>query len=686
MTTLPYSHADSLDDKQRQAVESPIGNSVVEAIAGSGKTRCLVHRINNLIEHGVQPHQIMMVTFTRNAAREMIERLNKLLTPTNQQEVPFAMGLPQPVIATSQLLSGTFHSIAVSLLRQYTEPEISKNMQFLTSNDDYEIMTLYRNQVIENHECSFMLLDAKTVKKKFTSMVCSKIASYHLNQCVTLDQAISHYKKKDYELEIIPDEYFKEAIHAYFNYKQKNFLLNYDDMLVYCYNYFNTFPEKLKIFHQRVKHLLVDEYQDINPIQFKLIQQWNQGSLFAIGDKAQAIYHWRGSDSKFITDFESYFPNVTRYTINNNYRSGAKILKAAEAVIRLNHGAFEKIQLNPVKMNGQGEIYFRSFDTNKEAETDIITQLIENHKLGTPYHDQVVLCRSGRQFYGLETLLRKQKMDYRVVGGQSLFDNPITRPIVGLLNIIGYFNKDFYYPNYFSLFPSIGIKGARKLTETLVTLNYDFNTFKEQYCKTSGQKQAIDVLLYVFDQAYDPQSTKISPKNLIQAFRLVFYDQYIHKQVENNKSIKDKQQNLKEKMNILDEFQKTATNYENELYKFLEEMCLSDNDRKRLKSQKESVSKDLLTLSTMHSAKGLEWDIVYLPNWNENVFPSFHASKNPIELQEETNLAYVSLTRAKKKAYVYKAEYSASQYNYNERLKPSPFYCAAKHAIIKETY
>lgn len=621
-----------LDAQQRALVEAPFGIILGEAIAGSGKTRCLTHRVANLIDHGIDESQILMVTFTNKAAREMKERIAQLLNKQMDQ---------------LNIVSGTFHSIALEYLKKLNP---SVRYDILDQDDDLAYLKLakeeYLSTILDELTLHYDEITAKDIVEeirkrtspKVLHQLISNMINFNKKAAELIDEAIMNGKDLDKEHSL--------KIMKYFLIKKRNAnFLNFDDILL-------LFLSELKkestqqYFKQNIYHVLVDEYQDINWLQFHIVKLLNQNnSLFVIGDKAQSIYGWRGSQDVFIVNFKEYFPDAQVYTIDNNYRSSSNILKIAEKVIHKNYK-----DMNIIGRLGPGiEVSCQKYNTPKDESVAIIDS-IQDHKLkGKDRNNMCVLFRSRREIGFFEAKLKQEDIPYRIFGAGSLFDRAAVKQLIYVVKALNNMEIDFIYSSIFSLFKGTGLAGASKIVKLLMLENFDFVLASE---KNKKYQRHYDVVKNTFDIFHEKQCLG----NALQ----YFYDEVLLPDYLTPKHTKGgivDYDALNTDILFCQNFISVVEEYTpNDIDKLVEEILLDPN------KHDEDSQEDMLNISTIHSAKGLEWDIVYMPSMAMGIFPMKEATK------EEINLCYVAFTRAKEKLFL-----SYYQYFMNQVWKPSIF-------------
>ena len=600
---------DTLNKEQKQAVTTISGPVLLLAGAGSGKTRALTHRIAYLIgEMGVNPWNILAITFTNKAAGEMRERVDDLVG-----------------FGADQVWVSTFHSACMRILRRHIDR--------LGFSNDFTIYDTDDQKVMMKGICKNLNIDTKTYKER------------------ALLGAISSAKDKlvsvrEYELDAMND--YGKSVYArvYREYQetlQKNNALDFDDIIVKTVELFKTCPEVLESYQERFQYIMVDEYQDTNLAQFELVRLLadRYRNLCVVGDDDQSIYRFRGANIRNILDFEQYFPEAAVIKLEQNYRSTQSILDAANAVIRNNVSRKDKA-LWTEKTAGS-RIHLRQFDTAyEEAEyiADDVARKVK--KEGAQYKECAVLYRTNAQARLLEERMIMEGIPYNVVGGTNFYSRMEVKDILAYLKTIDNGRDEVALRRIINV-PKRGIGAA--------TLD-----------KLEDYAQMVDISLYEAMRQADEimslgkTSAKIRPfVHLIESFRKaqkeltvaelikeivdqIGYRDYL--QDYDDEGSEDRMENVDELITKAVTYQETHE--ESSLTDFLAEVALvaeidnvDDND-------------DRVLLMTLHSAKGLEFPNVYLAGMEDGLFPSYMTimSDDPEDVEEERRLAYVGITRA----------------------------------------
>lgn len=606
---------DTLNEPQREAVYYTEGPLLILAGAGSGKTRVLTHRIAYLIEEkGVNPWNILAITFTNKAAGEMRERVDRLVG-----------------FGSESIWVSTFHSMCVRILRRH--------ISLLGYDTNFTIYDADDQKTLMKDVCKLLQIDTKIYKER------------------ALLAAVSHAKNElvtpeEFRLNAGGDFSQRKIAEVYEEYEKQlkaNNALDFDDLLIKTVQLFQTQADVLEYYQERFRYIMVDEYQDTNTVQFELVRLLasKYRNLCVVGDDDQSIYKFRGANIKNILNFEQYFEDAKVIKLEQNYRSTSNILNAANAVIRNNAGRKDKTLWTD---NGEGEkIQFRQFDSAyDEAEyiVDDIRKRVQEKEYS--YHDNVILYRTNAQSRMFEEKFVTANIPYKIVGGINFYarreikdllaylktvdngkDDLAVRRIVnvpkrgiGLTSInrvqdyAAAYNIGFYDAlRAVDLIPNIG-RGASKL-ESFVALIEHFKTDAEDMSISDLLKEIIEETGYI---------ESLQAEDMVEAeTRIENIDELLSKVAAYEEDCEDR-------------------NEPASLSGFLEEVALvADID-----SLDENT--DYVVLMTLHSAKGLEFPNVYLAGMEDGLFPSYMTitADDPEEVEEERRLCYVGITRAEK--------------------------------------
>ena len=600
---------DTLNPKQKEAVLHTDGPLLILAGAGSGKTRVLTHRIAYLIDEcGVNPWNIMAITFTNKAAGEMRERVDNLVG-----------------FGAESIWVSTFHSSCVRILRRHIE-----NLGYTTSFSIYDSddqKTLMR-QVFKTLD-----IDTKQFKERSVLSAISSAKDKLITPEEFLLNAGGDFREKK------TGEIYKE----YQKQLKKNNALDFDDLIVKTVELFQNNPQILDYYQERFRYIMVDEYQDTNMAQFKLVSLLasKYRNLCVVGDDDQSIYRFRGADIQNILSFENTFPGTMVIKLEQNYRSTQNILDAANEVIRHNFGRKDKTLWTA---NGEGDkILFKQFDTAKDEADFVVRQIRDS---GYSYQDQAVLYRTNAQSRLLEERCIFYNVPYRLVGGVNFYQRKEIKDILAYLKTIANGVDDLSVIRIINV-PKRGIGATTigRVTAFASEHNMSFyDTLKEAKQIPGIGKAAEKISRFIAQMevframAY---SEEYSMKDLIDH---ILEDTGYGEELQEEGEIE-----AQTRLENIEELINKAAAYEEDsehptLDEFLEQVALvADIDNV-------DDTEDRVTLMTLHSAKGLEFPKVYLVGMEDGLFPGMMSimSDDKTEMEEERRLCYVGITRAKK--------------------------------------
>ena len=604
---------DTLNEEQREAVFHTEGPLLILAGAGSGKTRVLTHRIAYLIEEkGINPWNILAITFTNKAAGEMRERVDDIVG-----------------FGSESIWVSTFHSTCVRILRRHIDRLGYDNNFTIYDSDDQK--TLMKDV------CKLLQIDTKTYRER---TILSAISS-------AKDEMIT---PEEYELNAYGDFSKKKIAEAYKEYERQlkaNNALDFDDLLVKTVQLFQTQPEILEYYQDRFRYIMVDEYQDTNTVQFKLISLLaaKYKNLCVVGDDDQSIYKFRGANIQNILSFEKEFEHTKVIKLEQNYRSTSTILDAANAVIKNNVGRKAKSLWTE---NGEGEkIQFRQFDTAyDEAEYIVgdIRERVDNGKAA--YCDHAVLYRTNAQSRLFEEKMITANIPYKIVGGVNFYARKEIKDLLAYLKTIDNGKDDLAVRRIINV-PKrgIGLTTVNRITEAAQQRGI---SFYEALCSAdlvSGLGRSISKLesFAAMIEYFRKEAEHLSITELME--EILTETGYVEElKAEGEEEAEVRLQNIDEFLNKIAAYEESCEEELPTLSGFLEEVALvADIDSLDEES-------DYVVLMTLHSAKGLEFPYVYLAGMEDGIFPSYMTitADDPTEIEEERRLCYVGITRAKK--------------------------------------
>lgn len=638
-------YLDNLDESQRKAVEYIEGPSLVIAGAGSGKTRVLTTKIAFLTAHGLKPWNILALTFTNKAAREMRERVAAIVGEG----------------VAKYLVMGTFHSVFAKILRKEA-PLLGYTSKF-TIYDRTDSTSLVKNIV------KGMGLDVKVYKP---SIVLSKISQAKNN----LILAEEYFNDPDI-LKRDDSDKVPEVGHIYMKYQQRlkaSDAMDFDDLLVKMYILLTTHEEVRRKYVDRFNFVLVDEYQDTNRTQARIL--WlltrERQMLCVVGDDAQSIYAFRGADIGNILNFTRIFPDARLFKLERNYRSTKSIVDAANSVIAHNRNRIPKDVYSLAGAGQKIEIYPTESDV-EEAERVVKSVCKTNADNGVSYSEIAVLYRKNAQSRVIEEALRKSGVPYRVYGGLSFYERKEVKDAIAYFRMTVNPNDDEAFRRVVN-YPARGIGNTtlEKLmsvaTNNGISLWETVNTFA---AKELGVSATTYGRISKFVAMINGFAAKAGELDAYALGNEILEESGVRTEIVTDTSDLSRKENLDELINALYDFvaQETETNGSAEnatIENYLADVALLTD------ADKNDADKEKVSLMTIHSAKGLEFSAVCIVGLEEEIFPGHQAFFDSRELEEERRLFYVALTRAKEYCYISYARFRFSYGNVTES-DPSRF-------------
>ena len=595
---------DLLNEWQLEAVKTTNGPLLILAGAGSGKTRVLTYRVAYLInEEKIDPYNVLAITFTNKAAKEMKDRIIGILGSK-------ALGIQ----------ISTFHSLGVLIVKENYEKAGYKNNFTILDSDDS--LTLIK-KILKELNLDPKMYNPKAIRNQISGTK---------NQLLT---------SKEYEKYAMTD-FEKVVFKVYQKYEDKllvNNSLDFDDLLMLPIKIFRKYPEVLKHYQERFKYILIDEYQDTNEAQYTFVKMLSAKykNICVVGDNDQSIYSFRGANYHNILNFEKDYPNCKVIMLEKNYRSTKTILNAANDVIKNNKERKDKNLWTDNELGNKIK-YHRALDEKDEAFYVLqeVKKLIDQ---GIKLNDIAVLYRTNAQSRNIEEALLRESIPYRVIGSFYFYNRKEIKDLISYLKVIYNSNDDISLLRIINV-PKRGIgdKTIQNLTEKANSLN-------------TSLFEAIDSGKELLFKQTINELKEISEKSsLTELIDQILNKSGIKNELENEKSIE-----ADIRLENLEEFKTITRNYEENkgiasLDEFLNEISLvSDVEEYRNRD-------DVITLMTIHSAKGLEFNNVFLIGMEEGIFPHQAAFFDNNELEEERRLCYVAITRAKEKLYIVNAK------------------------------
>lgn len=604
---------DGLNREQQQAVQHTEGPLLILAGAGSGKTKVLTVRIAYLLAQGVNPYEILAITFTNKAAKEMKSRVEGLVGDV-----------------ANRIWLSTFHSFCAKFLRFELD-------NFLGYNSNFTIYDTSDSQVVIKAALKALNLDDKYYPVGAMISAISDAKNKLMFASDYRKQARDFYQQKVADVY----EYYEKEL-------RKNNALDFDDLLLVAVKLLQSNAAVLDKYSKRFKYVMIDEYQDTNHAQYLLAyllsSHWK--NIAVVGDADQSIYAWRGADIQNILDFEKDYPNCTSIKLEQNYRSTKIILDAANAVIDNNEGRPEK-NLWTDKTEGAKIQHFTAQSEHEEAAF-IGDTIVKKHDIhGVPYGDMAILYRTNAQSRVLEEALIKRALPYTMVGGTKFYDRKEIKDVLAYLRVLYNPFDDLSLLRIINVPKrSIGATTVSKLqdyarengTSLFMTLTqlHLVDTIKG---KTKEKLEEFGILIFTLVAEMDD-------KSVLDILEAILDRTGYLAQLEESTDPQDqaRAENIGELLSVAKDFQ--DTNPTGTVEDFLEQVALV-NDVDSFEQEESKV-----TLMTLHAAKGLEFPIVFLGGLEEGLFPHSRTLMNPEEIEEERRLAYVGITRAEKELYI----------------------------------
>ena len=603
---------EGLNDKQYEAVTNTEGPCLVIAGAGSGKTKVLTQKIAYLIgEKNVLPWEIIAITFTNKAANEMKERIANLVGET-----------------AKDIWMGTFHSICVRILRRFID-RIGFDSSFIIF-DTSDQRTLVKN----------CLKDLAIDDKMFTDRSVLSEISNAKNEMLEPEQYTVR-ANGDFRKEKIAKVY-----ELYQKRLKENNAIDFDDIINYTIKILMDNPDVLEYYSNKFKYVLVDEYQDTNKAQFTLITLFasKNGNITVVGDNDQGIYSFRGADISNILNFERDFPGTKIIKLEQNYRCTGNILKVANSVIKNNEVKYKKELWTQNEEGFLPKVYVAD---NEYDEASYIVEQIEHLRREEyyKYSDFAILYRMNTQSRAIEDIFRRENVPYKVIGGLKFYERKEIKDIIAYLRLIQNSSDNLSLKRIINE-PKRGIgKTSLDKVEQIANSNeismYEVIKNAEQYGLNRvylNSREFVNVI-----EELKAKKDELSISDLV---KLTLKKSGYTKALENENTIEaeNRIENLDEFLTVTMEFEEQFA--ENTLSEFLEGITLS-SDIDNMEEEEESV-----TLMTLHSAKGLEFPVVFLVGMEEGIFPGYKSISEPTELEEERRLCYVGITRAKQNLFL----------------------------------
>ncbi len=590
---------ETLNNKQKEAVEKTDGPLLILAGPGSGKTKVITYKIAYLLEQNkCEPYEILAITFTNKAAKEMRDRLSKLID-NNIYEMQIS----------------TFHSFGLKIIKEnYKFFNLNSTFSILDESDTISVI----KKIIKEMNLDEKMYNAKSIKYKISSAK---------NELLS-PEAWGVFAKTDID---------KKIMEIYKKYQDKllqNSSVDFDDLLMMPIILFKKDPNILQKYQNRYKYVFIDEYQDTNEAQYILSKMISAKykNICVVGDESQSIYSWRGANFKNILNFEKDYKNAEVILLEQNYRSTKRIIEAANSIIKNNK---EKKDKNLWTENELGPKikYLRCYD-EKDEILNIINEIKAYKEEGIPYHEMVILYRTNAQSQSIERGFIENTIPYKVVGSYAYFNRKEIKDLVSYLRLINNNDDDV------SLIRAINAPKRGIGDKTIEKLENKANINNTSIFKIIDSGKELE-----FKNMIEDITNKMKDISFVDFIELILTKTGLKNEYEIENTIE-----AQAKLENLEEFKSIAKNYEDynpsaTLEEFLMEISL-------ISDVKETKDDDVVTLMTMHAVKGLEFDLVFVTGLEEGLFPHILGMESNSELEEERRLFYVAITRARKLLYL----------------------------------
>lgn len=600
----------TLNDKQKEALLETQGPVLILAGAGSGKTRVVTSKIAYLIEDlNVAEWKILAITFTNKAAKEMKDRVSALIDKN-----------------IDSMWIGTFHSICVRILR--------RNIERLGYNSNFTIYDRDDQITVVKEAIKDLNLNKETYNSRAVISKISNIKNQGIDPLTYIE-----INKTDFYLKnigLLYQEYEKKL--------KSNNALDFDDLLIKTVELFKSSEDILKFYQNKFEYVFIDEYQDTNGIQYELIKliAGKNPNLTVVGDNDQSIYKWRGADISNILNFEKDFPGAKTIKLEQNYRSTQNILNVANTVIQNNNKRLEK---NLWTSRGIGEgVKYKEFRDSYEEEYGVVEKIIQLNYKGRPFKDMAILYRTNAQSRGFEEALVREKIPYKIVGGLKFYDRMEVKDVLGYLKVINNPYDDVSLSRIINR-PKRGIgdttvnsilEYANKHNTSFYNVVTDIDNYEDLNIRARKNVKNFGNILKLLKE----RSKEMTVGEL---FEEVLYESGYAEDLKSQNTIeaKTRLENIEELHSNIMEYDKEGV----ELAEYLNTLSLlSDVDK---------TSEDTgVNMMTLHSAKGLEFKVVFLVGMEEGLFPNSRSLDDEEDLEEERRLCYVGATRAEDELYI----------------------------------
>jgi ATP-dependent DNA helicase UvrD/PcrA len=597
-----------LNPAQYEAASAVDGAYLIIAGAGTGKTRTLVYRVARLVESGFDPQSILLLTFTRKAANEMLNRASILLDNR-----------------CTKIRGGTFHSFANLTLRKYAKAAgVDPSFTILDQSDSEDVINLIRSQN------NFISKEKRFPNKQTLNKAFSLSVNTEKNAKEIIEEDYPHFVDQLDKILNIQK--------IYTDYKRRNNLIDYDDLLVYLKNFLQELNSGARSLLSTINFVMVDEYQDTNKLQADIVKGLGQlnNNIMVVGDDSQSIYSFRGASFKNIIEFPKLFPEVKIITLEENYRSVQSVLDFAN---HINEKAIEKYSKNLYTRKNGGPVPQIIAAVNENLQSKfIVEKILELREEGVPLHDISVLFRSSFFSFDLEIELAKANIPFQKFGGIKFIETAHIKDVLAFLRIAANPKDVVSWYRVLLLHEGVGPKTAQRIIDELATARLSIKAHPDQQ---PGIPNAFnEKIINLLQLLYNLHTKNITPSEKVQMVFDYYYPIFKNKYDDYNKRLKD-----------IEIFQNISENYRS-LDSLLADMAIEPIIESAIDLGEEDNENEFVTLSTIHSAKGLEWHSVFVIHAVDGFFPSNRSAKSLESLEEERRLMYVAVTRTKQNLFI----------------------------------
>ncbi|WP_421774613.1 ATP-dependent helicase [Gracilimonas sp.] len=633
--SIPYDEL--LNKQQLDAVFHEKGPALVIAGAGTGKTRTLVHRVARLVESGVKPSNILLLTFTRRAAKEMLNRASNILDER-----------------CKQVQGGTFHFYCSLLLHRHAEViGYPSNFTIIDTADALEVIQFVRTELKLNKK-----------KKRFPNKntllnIISTCVNKHLDLRVVLQEQYPQFLEQEEKIE--------QVRLAYQEYKEKNFVMDFDDLLIKTRQLLTQHEDiRIKVASQN-QFVMVDEFQDTNKLQAELTELFSSvhGNVMAVGDDAQSIYSFRGADHQNIMDFPVRFEGTKLIKLEENYRSTPQILNVANNLLKQASFKFDKQLYSEIK---DGDLPALVQSSSEHDQSRFITQaVLQLREQQIELNEMAVLFRNGRDSFDLEVELNRKNIPFVKYGGQKFTEAAHIKDVLAHIRVLVNPMDTIAWNRVLMLLDGIGPKTAQDLFEWIRLAN---NPYRLDLSDTTSQSY-IDQLKVLSKLLVELKKNDHSVTKVIELI-VDYYRDFC----------KDRYDDYPKRLKDLEAFIYVSESFTS-LPKMLEELALDPITATAVDTEQKTKEENPLILSTIHSAKGLEWKHVFIIQCLDGIIPSAYSVEGEEQLDEELRLLYVAATRAKDMLYFSYPVLAQSAYG-DYFTQPSRFLKEMKDELVEE--